>query len=665
MQRRFIVYSLVIVISLLLPMTHIQTEPPSEKRPSQPIVEQSSSPVRLSLTSHGPITIISDQNFTDTASAEGWPGDGSTQNPFIIDGLDIDCGGSPGHCISISNTRVNFTIRNCNLTGASVTPGAGIYLSNVSHARITNNNCSANRYGINLVSRSDYNSIINNTCNANNRGIRIATSHYIIIEGNDCEDNGDGIYLTGAEWCQVKRNWINSSVWSGIHFEAADFGSIINNTCQYNIEAGISFIVSSTGLIANNTCRNNTWGIYLWESSHSDVTNNTFVNNDYGFFIESGPSDCVFSWNILESNRVLNAEDHGYSSEIMYNYWSDYSGTDADGDGIGDTPHALPDAVDPLPLMHNPTPPRWVLMPYDVIIEESAELYHAYYEAIAPAPLTWWVSDGVHFTLDDSGHLISRYFLEAITYELKIVVSNIYGSSISADFTIRVTEDIPPSWMFAPNDQILDANEALDYQLIAIDSSGIAGWELNNTMQFGLSESYYEDGSTVRLTNTTFLSPGTYALNISVFDTHDNKLSSIFSITVKPQIFDSTAPSWVIVSLRDVIEFGEPFALQFGAWDASGIDHWWISDSINFSIDESGLITNATRLEIGQYNFEVRVYDSFDNYASAILTITVVSSQTTPPPLDLFPVLTLAGGAGIGVIVAGVVLMFWRRNGGE
>ncbi|MHA2302672.1 MAG: hypothetical protein ACXACD_17130, partial [Candidatus Thorarchaeota archaeon] len=75
-------------------------------------------PTPLQLTPHSNITIDGDANFSATALLEGWPGDGSPENPYIIDGLDIDLGGGVGHCISISNTRVNFTISNCTLTGA-------------------------------------------------------------------------------------------------------------------------------------------------------------------------------------------------------------------------------------------------------------------------------------------------------------------------------------------------------------------------------------------------------------------------------------------------------------------------------------------------------------------------------------------------------------------
>ncbi|MHA3964705.1 MAG: hypothetical protein AM325_014335, partial [Candidatus Thorarchaeota archaeon SMTZ1-45] len=70
---------------------------------------------------YGFITIDGDTNFSDTALVEGWEGDGSPGNPFIIDGLHIDLGVEFGHCIMISNTRVSFTISNCNLTGANVT----------------------------------------------------------------------------------------------------------------------------------------------------------------------------------------------------------------------------------------------------------------------------------------------------------------------------------------------------------------------------------------------------------------------------------------------------------------------------------------------------------------------------------------------------------------
>lgn len=664
MHRRFVVYSFIIATSLFslfaqVPATTIGTWRSNER------IEQTSFLLPSSLTAHNPITVDGDQNFTNTALAEGWQGNGSSQNPYIIDTLEIDRGGAPGHCISISNTRVNFTISNCHLTGASIDPGAGVFLNNVSYAEIINNNCSSNRFGISLASRSDHNSIINNTCNGNNRGIKVVSSYYNTIEGNFCDGNGDGIYLIGSESCQVNCNWVNNSAWSGIHFEGVDIGSITNNTCQYNGQSGIEYVASDRGFIANNTCRNNTWfGAYLFFSSNSIFTNNTFVNNGYGIFIESGPSSCVFTWNILEANRNLNAEDHGDTpGEIMYNYWSDYAGNDSDNDGIGDTPHVLPDAIDPYPLIYYPTPPRWISIPQDVEIEQSDEIFHAFYSAFAPAPLTWWVSDGVHFAIDDSGHLISLYFLEAITYDLRIVVSNIYGLAISADITIRVTEDISPSWMIAPLNQTIERDEAFDYYVAAIDSSGIAKWILLSSSYFTLTEYYFEGGSTARLTNTSVLASGTYLLNISVFDTHGNRLSALLYVTVKQPAVDTTSPSWVIASLTHTLEFGELLSIQMGAWDASSIDHYWINDTVNFAIDESGLITNGITLQVGEYSLEVRAYDPSGNYCSVILIIIVVPPRLTLP-LDVFAALNLAAGMGFTVVVIAAIVFFrkWQSK---
>ena len=79
-------------------------------------------------TPHGPIAIDGDANFSDKALLEGWNGDGSPENPYLVDGYDIDLSGEVGHCISISNTRVSFTISNCNLTGGCAVPCGPVIL---------------------------------------------------------------------------------------------------------------------------------------------------------------------------------------------------------------------------------------------------------------------------------------------------------------------------------------------------------------------------------------------------------------------------------------------------------------------------------------------------------------------------------------------------------
>jgi parallel beta-helix repeat protein len=665
MHHKFVVYSAVMAILLFTSLTQIPATTTGTWR-SDNGAEQSGFLIPSSFTPHAPITIIGDQNFTDTALTEGWQGDGSPQNPFVIDSLGIDRGGVAGHCISISNTRVNFTIRNCNLTGASVASGSGIYLWNTTSGIIINNNCSGNRNGILLESGSNYHVISNNTFNANTQGIHIWISNHTTVENNDCDGNGHGILLEGAERNQLIRNRINDSAWSGIYLIDASFNAIANNTCQNNHNFGIHIFSTHYVDVVNNICKGNTWvGIHCQESYSLTITNNTCEGNQRGFDMGDMSADNIIRWNILESNTDMNGYDGtGGSNYISHNYWSDYVGVDANGDGIGDTPHLFPDTEDPYPLIYYPTPPRWVSKPHDITVEESEGLFHAYYEAIAPAPLTWWISDGVHFNLSGDGHLSSKYVLETITYNLRIVVSNIYGVSISVEFSIGVIEHIPPSWMFTPHTQILEYNEAFEYYVAAIDPSGIGGWFLNDSVHFILTEYYYEGGSTARLTNASVLDPGSYTLNISVFDSHHNKLSSVFEVIIRQPPADTTSPSWIIASLTETLEFGEPFSKQMSAWDESNVDHYWISDTINFAIDGSGLIRNATILEIGVYSLEVRAYDPFGNFCSATLIITVISPIPTSPSLDPLITVALAAGMGIGVVAMAAIFFFlkWRRT---
>jgi hypothetical protein len=77
---------------------------------------------------HNAIYIDGDDNFNETTLTENWPGNGSLQNPFIIQELDIDLGGTAEPCIHINSTRVHFIIRDCNLLGSNQSDGVGIKL---------------------------------------------------------------------------------------------------------------------------------------------------------------------------------------------------------------------------------------------------------------------------------------------------------------------------------------------------------------------------------------------------------------------------------------------------------------------------------------------------------------------------------------------------------
>ena len=226
-------------------------------------------------TPHAAIAIDGDANFSATALLEGWPGDGSPEDPFIIDGLEIDLGGEYGHCIRIDNTKVSFTIRNCNLTGASLVHtlggwhAAGIFLISVTNGELVNNICSSNLNGV-LLFGSDSNTVANNTCNINAHGIYLYKSYSNTVVNNTCNSNEYGIYLEKYS-CESNSNIVT------------------NNTCNSN-DIGIKIIESRYNKVTTNTCNSNRIGIYLGDTCgwSNIIADNTFSGNtEHDIFDES------------------------------------------------------------------------------------------------------------------------------------------------------------------------------------------------------------------------------------------------------------------------------------------------------------------------------------------------------------------------------------------
>ncbi|MFX0139613.1 MAG: hypothetical protein ACFFDN_38590, partial [Candidatus Hodarchaeota archaeon] len=92
---------------------------------------------------HTSIYIDGNEDFKITAQSQGWPGDGSLTNPYLIDGLNITSVNRDA--LSIWYTDMHFQINNCHLAvfydenEPYANPPRGINFSNVSNAIISNN----------------------------------------------------------------------------------------------------------------------------------------------------------------------------------------------------------------------------------------------------------------------------------------------------------------------------------------------------------------------------------------------------------------------------------------------------------------------------------------------------------------------------------------------
>ena len=164
--------------------------------------------------------------------------------------------------------------------------------------------------------------------------VNITDTSYVTITNIDITYWNQGIYLDNSSDCQIYNNVMYLMGDSGVVVdgENAANNQIYNNVFQDN-NIAIDVAESSTGnIIYGNTISQNSIGINVLDSGDNTIYCNSFINNGQQVNISSQP----------------NAWDYG----SLGNYWSDYTGTDADGDGIGDTPYLIDsNNQDNFPLM--------------------------------------------------------------------------------------------------------------------------------------------------------------------------------------------------------------------------------------------------------------------------------------------------------------------------
>ena len=222
---------------------------------------------------HDPIMINGNLDFAAMAVLEGWAGDGTAGDPYVIEGYEIN-GSAVVDAVAIWNTDHHFVIRNCSIHDAQ---RYGIYLSVTSHGLILNNTLS-HPLALDFFSRSDVVVEASDNITLDSNTMMSARGNQaidVILQDNEFASSDDiAIDLSASERIRVLNNsfsgfswgvslgWVSSAevsnctfddVQSGIYLASCAEVNVVNNTFQGRSDRSIVLANTLYAVLSNNT----------------------------------------------------------------------------------------------------------------------------------------------------------------------------------------------------------------------------------------------------------------------------------------------------------------------------------------------------------------------------------------------------------------------------
>ncbi|MBY8983842.1 MAG: right-handed parallel beta-helix repeat-containing protein [Candidatus Lokiarchaeota archaeon] len=216
-------------------------------------------------------------------------------------------------------------------------------------------------------------------------GILLGFSHNNTLSGNTVNNNIDGIELLFCHNNTLTGNTANNN---GVNFH----------------DGGFQLFYSNNNTLSGNTVNDNINGIRVLYSDDNMLYDNSIQNNEeYGIYIYNGTQNLSFQNYFI--NNTIHAYDNGinnyWNNSVIGNYWDNYTGVDANDDGIGDTPYDLlpiGGSVDNFPIWYdedNLAPTIIINLPtMNDKFGFSAPNFNISLSDESPINTTWYTIDG-------------------------------------------------------------------------------------------------------------------------------------------------------------------------------------------------------------------------------------------------------------------------------
>ncbi len=275
----------------------------------------------ISYDSHAPFNVTSNIDF----ETQGWPGNGSVTNPYLIQNLNITSTDSV--CIWIANTTSHFIIEDCWFSssingyafGQSIAP---LTLTNVSNGIVERNHIVDSILAISGYLLSNC-SISDNSFSVSYYGVYLTFSNSTMISNNTqgYESCSFGISVVGCRNCTISLNEFRNITLIGLDTWGNYEVHIVDNTFRGSTNENAFSVAGIQGSGKLFTIQGNVvsdfgfWGIYVSGRNHT-VKENNITSCHVGIEVQTNNSTIMgnrinSSFNGIEMVQANDTEVHG------------------------------------------------------------------------------------------------------------------------------------------------------------------------------------------------------------------------------------------------------------------------------------------------------------------------------------------------------------------